>query len=171
MKECKEDRKAMARAMKWIDSPHSFGKSDFKFKSYHFLDIKKFDIVLDIGANRGTFSILASEKAKHVYAIEPLHADILKKNVSINNISNITVLKTGLGNGRKRIEFEEEGKIIDLIPFDELLEQVGRYDFLRPLGKIEPLTRNAVIKFCFEIINNIHFGLVYSFVLAKGGED
>lgn len=46
-----------------------------------------------------------------------------------------------------------------------------KYFGIRPLGKIEPLTMNAVIGFCFEIINNIHLGLVYSFVLAKDGED
>lgn len=128
-----------------LDLENAYGSYDgFKFqicgqistvdtviKSYHFSDIKESDVVLDVGANIGAFSILASKKAKHVFAVEPLYTDILKKNIAINNISNISVLEIGLGIGRKCIKFGARRKIVDLVPLSEILEKVGRCDFLK----------------------------------------
>lgn len=61
--------------------------------------ITKDDIVIDIGANIGGFSLPASKVAKKVIAIEPILADKLKENIKVNNIKNITVIEKGLGNG------------------------------------------------------------------------
>ncbi len=104
---------------------------DTVIKSYRFSDIKESDVVLDIGANIGAFSILASKKAKHVFAVEPLYTDILKKNIAINDINNISVLETGLGIGRTCIKFKGRRKIVDSMPLSEILEKVGRCDFLK----------------------------------------
>ncbi len=67
--------------------------SDYKFD-----DIKKDDIVLDIGANIGAFSLFASKKAKNVFSVEPIYADELRKNIITNNVKNIVVFETALGN-------------------------------------------------------------------------
>lgn len=65
---------------------------------YNWSDIKKTDVVLDIGANIGGFSIPISKKVKHVFAVEPIFPEILQKNINLNNIENITIISDiGLG--------------------------------------------------------------------------
>jgi len=66
---------------------------------YNFDDLKPTDIVLDIGANIGAFSLKIAPKVKHVYAVEPTMTERLIKNIKLNNIKNITVLDNALGDG------------------------------------------------------------------------
>lgn len=71
--------------------------------------VKKGDIVLDIGANIGMYSILISRIIGHtgkVYAFEPdpTTAYYLKENLRLNNCLNVVVLQLALS--------EENGKII-----------------------------------------------------------
>jgi len=53
------------------------------FNSYRFYDIKKDDVVLDLGANIGAFSMFVSRNVNHVYAVEPVTTDILRKKYCI----------------------------------------------------------------------------------------
>jgi predicted RNA methylase len=56
---------------------------------------KKNDLVIDIGASIGDFSILASKKgAKKIYAIEMNKklVQIMKKNIKFNNAKNIIII-------------------------------------------------------------------------------
>jgi FkbM family methyltransferase len=64
--------------------------------------------VLDLGANIGTFTIAAAEKAKHVVAIEmsPENARLLAINIHLNNLSNVTVLPCGVAETLRAITFE-----------------------------------------------------------------
>ena len=107
------------------------GNINTVLEEYRLDDIKKSDIVLDIGANIGAFSILASKKAKHVFAVEPLSADIIRKNIAINGINNITVLETGIGMGKQTIRYKRRQKVIELTPLDKILEITGKCDFLK----------------------------------------
>jgi len=43
-------------------------------------------VVLDLGANVGCFTLRAAQKAKHVYAVEPLYTDELVSNIALNEI-------------------------------------------------------------------------------------
>ncbi len=54
-------------------------------------EIKKGDIVFDIGGHIGIFSLMASKKAEKVYVFEPLkeNFDLLKENIEINKNKNI----------------------------------------------------------------------------------
>ena len=58
------------------------------------------DIVLDVGANIGFFTILA-KKAKKIIAIEPVEEciPILKENLKNNNITNVDIFNVALGDG------------------------------------------------------------------------
>jgi len=58
------------------------------------------DIVLDVGANIGFFTILA-RKAKKIIAIEPVEEciPILKENLKNNNITNVNIYNVALGDG------------------------------------------------------------------------
>lgn len=58
-----------------------------------FRKVKKGDLVIDIGAAFGDFSIYASKKAKHVYSyeIDKNRLTLLKKNISLNKVKNINI--------------------------------------------------------------------------------
>ncbi len=70
--------------------------------------IKKEDILLDVGANLGYFTILG-KKAKKIIAIEPLKRciPILKKNLERNNIKNVEILNIALSKNGGNLYFEE----------------------------------------------------------------
>jgi len=60
-----------------------------------FRNVKKNDVVIDIGASIGDFSILSSKKrAKKIYTIEMNKklVEIMKKNIKLNNVKNIIVI-------------------------------------------------------------------------------
>ena len=105
---------------------------DEVINDYEFSDFKETDIVLDIGANIGAFTIFASKKAKHVYAVEPLFDDLIKKNIALNSIKNISVLKTALGSGHLDIAYEGRQIGISGKSLKELIDMCGGHiDFLK----------------------------------------
>ena len=72
---------------------------------YYYKFVKSYDIVLDIGANIGLFTIL-SENAKKIICIEPLKQAIplLKKNILENNLSKKTnIINAAVGKKGKLI--------------------------------------------------------------------
>ena len=89
----------------------------FVEKSYPFLmsKINKGDIVIDAGANIGMFSIMASilvGKTGKVIAIEPdpENLKILKRNLELNNISNIIIVDKALySKSGERLNFYQDG--------------------------------------------------------------
>lgn len=65
-------------------------------------EIKEGDICIDIGANIGYYALLESRlvgKNGKVYAIEPVpkNTNLLKRNIEINNYSNIEVFQIAIG--------------------------------------------------------------------------
>ena len=110
-----------------IDTIHSV------YTEYNFSDIKHTDIVLDIGANIGAFSLLSSKNAKHVFAVEPLFNNIIDQNILKNDISNITVLKNGLGiRGKKYIKNGDRSECVKMIQLNDIIKLCGGHvDFLK----------------------------------------
>jgi FkbM family methyltransferase len=99
---------------------------------YRFDDIRKSDIVLDVGSCIGAFSIFASKRAKMIYSVEPVYNDILKKNIEANNIKNIKVLAYGLGDGIKTIKFGRCQKEALCLPLSEIIDICdGHVDFMK----------------------------------------
>lgn len=70
---------------------------------YDWSDIRKDDIVLDIGANIGGFTIGAALKAQHVYAIEPIFYKELEENIKLNALSNVTIMPFAIGNDNDHV--------------------------------------------------------------------
>jgi len=72
-----------------------------------FLDIiKEGDIVYDIGANMGTYSVLLAKKTGNngkVIAFEPEEEShkLLMENIALNNLKNVSVIKKALGKENK----------------------------------------------------------------------
>jgi len=101
-------------------------------EDYLFNDIKNDDIVIDIGASIGGFSIPASKKAKKVYAVEPITPELLEKNVNLNQIKNIDILNVALGDGKeKNIKWLDKTKKIKTKTLTEIKEICGGCDFLK----------------------------------------
>lgn len=76
---------------------------------YDFLNINKKDVVLDVGANIGDFTLLASLKAKKVIAIEP-NPDtfaVLLNNVA--SLANVTLINKAVGDSHKFVRIEGDG--------------------------------------------------------------
>ena len=73
----------------------------------HFL--RKNDLFIDIGANIGSYTVLASaETGANVICIEPISStyEILKNNISINNVKlNTTALNIGLSSKEGTLKF------------------------------------------------------------------
>ncbi len=114
--------------------PHTSNSSiNDVFSEYRFNDIQPTDIVLDIGANVGGFSLFVSKIVKHVYAIEPMLPSIIEKNIAINNISNVTVFDHALGIGMLNIPWEgEKNRYIIGKSLSELISLCsGHIDFLK----------------------------------------
>lgn len=65
---------------------------------YHLEKIKPTDIVIDVGAHIGVFSVIASQRAKSVIALEPVsdNFSLFKKNIEINKCKNIIPIKKAL---------------------------------------------------------------------------
>ena len=66
-------------------------------------NINQKSIFLDVGANEGIFSIIASKKNINgkTYAFEPqkLLISVIKKNLRVNQIKNCKIINAGLGSG------------------------------------------------------------------------
>lgn len=101
-------------------------------EDYIFDDIKKEDIVIDIGASIGGFAIPASKKAKRVWAIEPMTPDMLERNILLNERKNIDVLEVALGDGRTRkLEWLGKTKMVETKQLTEIKNICGGCDFLK----------------------------------------
>jgi FkbM family methyltransferase len=77
-----------------------FEKSEIAFMRK---SLKPGDIFIDVGANGGTFTIIAARQVQnhgHVYAFEPdrRNLKLLRHNLKINNITNVTILECALSN-------------------------------------------------------------------------
>jgi len=131
----------------------------FEFKTIAQIkkNVKKGDIVFDIGANIGLYSILLSKLVGNtgtVYAFEPnpLTVKYLKKNLTLNNCHNVIVsqialsdengkiiLKKTVGGGDafnyivKSQDADEEKEIIDAVRLDDFIitNKIDRLDFVK----------------------------------------
>jgi FkbM family methyltransferase len=92
------------------------------------------DTVLDIGANIGAISIPLAKVARRVFAVEPIFADLLRKNVELNRLDNLKILKYAMGEGTGTGQFtymQHEGHA-PFKTFAQLKEMCGqKIDFLK----------------------------------------
>jgi FkbM family methyltransferase len=89
-----------------------FGVDGFENNEVQFIlnTLEEKDIFFDIGANGGFFTVMAAKKVGsdgHVYAFEPSERErnILNENIKLNNLSNVTVINTAVGDKNKLVEF------------------------------------------------------------------
>jgi len=99
---------------------------------YSLDDLRSTDIVLDIGACIGAFSLKVCKKVYRVFAVEPLMTEELKRNIELNQTKNITVLSHALGVGEQDLEWMGMTKRINCMSLEEIVKLCGGHvDFLK----------------------------------------
>jgi len=101
---------------------------------YDLCGITKDSIVLDIGASVGGFTVMAAKRCKQVYAVEPLHTEILRENLTLNNIDNCTVLEYAVGDKKMRgeLSFGRITKTVQFVTLNDILEMIPeKIDFMK----------------------------------------
>ena len=101
---------------------------------YDLCGITKDSIVLDIGASVGGFTVMAAKRCKQVYAVEPLHAEILHENLKLNGINNCTVLEYAIGDKkmRRELSFGRITKTVQFVTLNDILEKIPeKIDFMK----------------------------------------
>lgn len=99
---------------------------------YSFEDLRPTDIVLDIGACIGAFSLKVCKKVSHVFAVEPIMAERLKQNIALNSVNNISVLEYALGNGDLELNWSGKTRRIKGTMLSEIIKLCGGHvDFLK----------------------------------------
>jgi len=70
-------------------------------------------VVLDAGANTGLFSLVASNFARKVVAIEPHPTNLafLKRNLAINNVDNVFVVNRSLWSNKSTLNLYQDNSI------------------------------------------------------------
>ena len=85
---------------------------------------KKGEIVVDAGAFHGHFAVYAAKLVGNegkVICFEPERANfnLLKKNIRLNKLTNVTLIKKGLWDQEEVLKFKSKGPVSTLADFDE----------------------------------------------------
>jgi hypothetical protein len=119
-----------ADGVKFLSAPTQF-RQITDIREYQFGDIRPDDTVIDIGANVGAFCIRAARSTRHVVAVEPVTADILRENIRANEVP-VQIIEGALGNGRP-VEICWDGRraLVPTFPLRRIIGMAGGCDFLK----------------------------------------
>jgi FkbM family methyltransferase len=104
------------------------------FEEYDLSGLMPTDIVVDIGASIGAFTIFAAKNVNKVYAIEPLFNLELQKNIELNNLNNVEIINSAIGHNNGKfdtIEFYNKTKSVEIMSFANLKLKIQKIDFLK----------------------------------------
>ena len=90
-----------------IDTLDLFGLDELIIFSFYLVNRKRYTKSADIGANLGLHSILMSRLGWRVNAYEPdpIHANLLRRNIELNQTENITVFEDAISDDAGTLEF------------------------------------------------------------------
>jgi len=90
-----------------IDTLDLFGLDELIIFSFYLVNRKRYTTAADIGANLGLHSILMSRLGWRVNAYEPdpIHANLLRRNIELNQTKNITVFEDAISDDTGTLEF------------------------------------------------------------------
>ena len=103
---------------------------------YYPVRSRKDDVVLDVGANIGIFTLKVAKNVKRVISVkpEPQNFSILSKNIAANYLSNVTLLNLAVSDKEEVVHFQgtggtaevsTEGTAVDAQPLDMILDKLG----------------------------------------------
>jgi hypothetical protein len=119
-----------ADQVKFIDTPAPF-RQVRDVPEYRFRDIRRDDIVIDIGANVGAFALRAAKLSCNVVAVEPICTEILRENIRLNHAA-VRVIEGALGDGRPA-EAAWDGcrRVLPTCTLGMIIKTAGGCDFLK----------------------------------------
>jgi hypothetical protein len=98
---------------------------------YRFNDMRRDDVVVDIGANVGAFALRAARLSRHVVAVEPLCVEILRENIQLNH-ADVRVIEGALGDGSTReITWDRCRRVLPTCTIGRIKRIAGGCDFLK----------------------------------------
>jgi FkbM family methyltransferase len=111
------------------------------------------DIVFDIGAHIGLYSILFSQKTDNVYSFEPTstHDTLLLPNLERNNITNVKTQKIAFGS-ESGLLTEKIYKIWGQSPFKDEYQFTTIDDYVKSTGIIPTIIKIDVDGFDYEVL-------------------
>jgi hypothetical protein len=116
--------------VKFVQSPSQF-RQIYEVPEYWTQDIRKDDVVIDLGANVGAFCIRAARKSSRVSAFEPLTADLLFQNIMVNN-SHVLVFDAALGDGHPTlVAWDNCRRIVRTLRLRDMIGCAGGCDFFK----------------------------------------
>lgn len=127
------DKIGTAESLFYIDSVSPLILEQVE-SEYNYNDLRSTDVVLDIGANAGVFSLKVRDHVKEVYSVEPLFVDNLNRNIELNAASSkIKVLPFALScNDKVFCEFGSMKATAKGCTLTELKKACGGHvDFLK----------------------------------------
>lgn len=96
------------------------------------------DVVLDLGANAGLYTVLASHavgEAGHVYAFEPgaRALELLRHNIAINDLKNVTVIDAAVSNttGHARFAVAKDTALSSLAAIERADQEIEGWETVR----------------------------------------
>jgi FkbM family methyltransferase len=71
-------------------------------------EVKSDDVVVDIGANMGIYTIPLAKRTSKVIAFEPhpKSAEMLEKSMRLNQLRNVVLIKKPVGDSKKKVSFD-----------------------------------------------------------------
>ena len=106
--------------------------------------IRPGDVVLDVGANIGYYTVMLSKivgPTGKIFAFEPTKhfGDVLKQNIHANNLENIEIVNVGLSNKTQKLS-------IDIGPSSATLHSPAEFDLIIGNEDISLITLNDFIR-------------------------
>jgi FkbM family methyltransferase len=94
--------------------------------------LRKTDVVLDLGASIGGAALPMASMVKHVYAVEPLWHQELRRNITLNGFENVTVMPCAIGTQKTgTIEFGEYKAECPMTTLPQLLKTLPSLDVIK----------------------------------------
>ncbi len=116
--------------IKFLDVTTAF-RQITEVPDYRFDDIRKDDIVINIGANIGAFCIRAARYSDRVVAVEPVATGILRENIRLNAVP-VRVIEGALGDGDpKEIRWDDCPVVSPTFTLKKIIALAGGCDFLK----------------------------------------
>jgi len=141
------------RGIKYLPHVLNYPRVFEAYDRYKINELRPKDIVLDLGANIGSFSLPAAKIAKEVTAVEPLFFIELRRNVELNNLTNVNLWNGSIGTTQVDCqEYKGEAKVIQtLIAYATFVRMdIGGAEWLiNPYLIITPKVRHLEGEFHF----------------------
>ncbi|HMA05590.1 MAG TPA: FkbM family methyltransferase [Methanomicrobiales archaeon] len=98
---------------------------------YRFDDIRREDVVVDIGANAGAFCIRAARYSDHVTAVEPVSWEVLQENIRLNR-APVKIIVGALGDGNPgEVSWDGFRATVQTYTLRQIIGMAGGCDFLK----------------------------------------